>query len=74
MIISDNGYDYAALEKYRLFKYLTFDEREASSTTSSSPRYHSPINQTGDLTGSIAIYNVDEQERRRQFCERLKEL
>ena len=58
----------AALEKYRLFKYLTFEEREASITASSTPRYHGPTNQTGDQTGSIAIYNADEQERRKQFC------
>lgn len=57
------------LEKYRLFKYLTFEEGEASTTTSSTPRYHGPTNQTGDQTGSIAIYNVDEQERRKQYCE-----
>lgn len=57
------------LEKYRLFKYLTFEEREASTTASSTPRYHGPTNQTGDQTGSIALYNVDEQERRKQYCE-----
>ncbi|MCM3122753.1 MULTISPECIES: ArpU family phage packaging/lysis transcriptional regulator [unclassified Mesobacillus] len=57
------------LEKYRLFKYLTFEERESSVTASSTPRYHAPTNLTGDQTGSIAIYNVDEQERRKLFCE-----
>lgn len=58
------------LERYRLFKYLTFEEREASITASSEIRYHGSTNQTGDQTGSIAIYNADEQERRRRFCER----
>lgn len=58
------------LEKYRLFKYLTFDEREASITASSEVRYHGPTNQTGDQTAAIAIYNADERERRKQFCER----
>ena len=57
------------LEKYRIFKYLIFEEREMAVTASSTPRYHGPTNQTGDQTASIAIYNVDEQERRRQFCE-----
>jgi ArpU family phage transcriptional regulator len=56
------------LEKYRLLKYLTFDEREASITASSDPRYHGPTNQTSDQTSSIAIHNVDEQEKRKHFC------
>jgi ArpU family phage transcriptional regulator len=58
------------LEKYRLFKYLTFEEREASITSSSTPRFHGSTNQTSDQTASIALYNVDEQEKRKQFCER----
>ncbi|MFE4523437.1 ArpU family phage packaging/lysis transcriptional regulator [Cytobacillus firmus] len=58
------------LEKYRLFKYLTFEEREASLTASSEIRYHGPTNLTGDQTASIAIFNADEQERRKQFCEK----
>ena len=56
------------LEKYRLFKYLTFEEREASITASSEERFHGPTNQTSDQTGSIAIHNVDEQEKRKYFC------
>jgi ArpU family phage transcriptional regulator len=58
------------LAKYRLFKYLSFEEREASLTASSEERFHGPTNQTSDQTGSIAMYNVDEQERRKRFCER----
>lgn len=60
----------AHLEKYRLFKYLTFEEREASVTASSDPRYHGPTNVTSDQTGSIAVYNVDETEKRKHFCQR----
>lgn len=60
------------LERYRLFKYLTFEERESSIVASSEVRYHGPTNQTGDQTGSIAIYNVDEQAKRKQFCERVE--
>ncbi|MCM3567867.1 transcriptional regulator [Neobacillus mesonae] len=56
------------LEKFRLFKYLTFEEREASITASCTPRFHGPTNQTSDQTASIAMYNVDEQEKRKQFC------
>lgn len=60
------------LEKYRLFKYLTFEEREASITSSSTPRYHGTTNQTSDQTASIALHNVDEQDKRKQFCERIE--
>lgn len=62
----------AALERYRLYKYLTFEEREASITASPEPRYHGATNKTGDQTADVAIYNVDEQERRRQYCERIE--
>ncbi len=58
------------LERYRLFKYLIFEEREASITASSEVRYHGPTNVTGDQTATIAIHNVDEQARRQYFCER----
>ncbi|WEG13986.1 transcriptional regulator [Pullulanibacillus sp. KACC 23026] len=60
------------LERYRLFKYLTFEERETSITASSEIRYHGPTNQTSDQTGSIAIYNVDELAKRKQFCDRVE--
>lgn len=56
------------LEKYRLFKYLTFEEREAAITASPEIRYHGPTNQTSDQTGAIAVFNADEQDRRKQFC------
>ncbi|UAT29523.1 transcriptional regulator [Bacillus badius] len=62
----------AELEKYRLYKYLTFEEREASITASPEVRYHGPTNQTGDQTGSIAIYNADQQKYRKTFCERIE--
>ncbi|MDY7222119.1 ArpU family phage packaging/lysis transcriptional regulator [Halalkalibacterium halodurans] len=62
----------AALEKYRLFKYLTFEEREASITASPDERFHGPTNQTSDQTAQVAIYNADQQEYRRQYCERIE--
>nr|WP_285852098.1 ArpU family phage packaging/lysis transcriptional regulator [Robertmurraya korlensis] len=58
--------------KYRLFKYLTFEEREASITSSSTPREHGATNVTSDQTASIAIYNTDEMRYRKNFCERLE--
>jgi len=62
----------AALERYRLYKYLTFDEREATITASYEAREGGRTNVTSDQTASIAIHNVDEQERRRQYCERIE--
>lgn len=62
----------AELEKYRLYKYLIFEEREASISASPEIRYHGPTNQTGDQTGSIAIYNADQQRYRKDFCERIE--
>lgn len=56
-----------ALEKYRLFKYLSFEEREASTTASAEIRYHGPTNQTSDQTSSIAAYNVDQEKMRKDF-------
>ncbi|CAM3879201.1 ArpU family phage packaging/lysis transcriptional regulator [Cohnella lubricantis] len=62
----------AALERYRLYKYLTFDEREASITASYELREGGRTNVTPDQTASIALHNVDEQERRRAYCERIE--
>ncbi|MCM3030369.1 MULTISPECIES: ArpU family phage packaging/lysis transcriptional regulator [unclassified Niallia] len=60
------------LEKYRLFKYLEFEEREASITASSEPRYHGPTNETSDQTSNIATYNADQQAYRKNFCNRVE--
>ncbi|PLR93208.1 ArpU family phage packaging/lysis transcriptional regulator [Bacillus sp. T33-2] len=62
----------SALERYRLFKYLTFEEREASITASTEVRYHGPTNQTSDQTGDIAIFNTDIQQQRKSYCERIE--
>lgn len=56
------------MTKYRIFKYWTFEEREASITASPEERFHGPTNQTSDQTASIAVHNANEQERRKQFC------
>lgn len=60
------------LEMYRLFKYLSFEEREASITAGSEARFHGPTNQTSDQTSNIAIYNVDQQRYRKDYCERIE--
>jgi ArpU family phage transcriptional regulator len=62
----------AALGRYRLYKYLTFDEREASITASYELREGGRSNKTSDQTAEIAAYNVDEQAKRRAYCERIE--
>lgn len=60
------------LEKYRIFKYLTFEEKEPSVTSSYTERFHGPTNEKVDQTAQVAISNVDELEKRRKFCERIE--
>ena len=60
------------LEKYRLFKYIAFEEKEASITSSFDDIGGGRPNTTSDQTGSIAVHNVDERERRRRYCERIE--
>jgi len=64
----------AALERYRIYKYLSEDEpdREAATTQSYEVRYHGQTNVTSDQTASIAIHNVDQREFRKNFCERVE--
>ncbi len=60
------------LAKYRLYKYLTFEEREAAITASPEVRYHGPTNQTSDQTADIVTFNVDQQKFRKDFCQRVE--
>lgn len=62
----------SALSKYRLYKYLSFEEREASITASYEEREGGRSNKTSDQTGSIAAHNIDSQAERRAYCERLE--
>lgn len=59
-------------EQYRMYKFLSFEEREASITASANERFHGPTNVTSDQTASIAIYNVDTQAKQKNFCERIE--
>ncbi|MCY9765030.1 transcriptional regulator [Paenibacillus alvei] len=61
-----------ALEKYRIFKYVSFEEREASITASYSDMPRSNTNVTSDQTADIAIYNTDMQEARKTYCDRIE--
>ncbi|MEN1985212.1 ArpU family phage packaging/lysis transcriptional regulator [Paenibacillus hubeiensis] len=62
----------SALEKYRIYKYMMFESREASITPGYTERFHGPTNQTSDQTASIAIYNADQEEYRSNYCERVE--
>ncbi|GIO10211.1 ArpU family transcriptional regulator [Brevibacillus reuszeri] len=62
----------SALSKYRLYKYLSFEEREASVTASYEGREGGRSNMTSDQTGSIAVHNIDSQVERKTYCERVE--
>lgn len=62
----------AALEKYRIFKYVYFEEREASTTASYDDVGGGRANTISDQTGNIAVHNIDEKEKRRRYCERIE--
>ncbi|ULO05160.1 transcriptional regulator [Paenibacillus sp. 19GGS1-52] len=61
------------LERYRLWKFVMFQEREATITASWSAAPKGFTGSVSDQTGNIAAYNVDEPEHRRQFCERVEQ-
>ncbi|WP_336774246.1 ArpU family phage packaging/lysis transcriptional regulator [Paenibacillus sp. MMO-58] len=58
-----------ALEKYRICKTITFEEREASTTQSYSDMPRSYTGTTSDQTANIAVHNVDKPAQRRAYCE-----
>ncbi len=59
----------AALEKYRIYKTIAFEEREVMVTASYAERFHGATNVTGDSTARTAIYNVDIQRARQAYCD-----
>ncbi|MGG4090621.1 ArpU family phage packaging/lysis transcriptional regulator [Paenibacillus lautus] len=62
----------AILERYRMYKFLSFEEREASTTSNISDIPRSFTGTTTDQTASIAIYNVDSRAQQKNFCERVE--
>ncbi|WP_339271509.1 ArpU family phage packaging/lysis transcriptional regulator [Paenibacillus sp. FSL K6-1330] len=62
----------AALEKYRLFKSIAFEEREAQVTAAWSDMPKGFTGTTSDQTASIATHNVDVPAARRAYCERIE--
>jgi len=61
-------------EKYRIYKTITFEAREASLTASYTERFHGPTNVTSDQTAQIAVYNVDVPAARRAYCETVESI
>lgn len=59
----------AALEKYRIYKTIAFEEREVQVTASYTERLHGAVNVTSDSTARTAIFNVDVQRARQAYCE-----
>lgn len=64
----------AIFEKYRIYKMITFEVREASMTASYTERFHGPTNVTSDQTAKIAIYNVDVPAARKDYCEMIESI
>ncbi|WP_055108911.1 ArpU family phage packaging/lysis transcriptional regulator [Paenibacillus ihumii] len=62
----------AVFEKYRFYKSITFEEREATTTASYEDRPSGPTNVISDQTANVAIFNVDEPERRRVFMHKIE--
>lgn len=62
----------AVLEKYRIYRTITFEVREASTTASYTERFHGPTNVTSDQTAKVAVYNVDVPAERKQYCEMIE--
>lgn len=60
------------LERYRFYKATAFIERETNIISSYDPRYHGPTNVTNDQTAVAAIHNVDELQKRKEFCKRIE--
>lgn len=59
----------AAFERYRIYKFLNFEQRESKITTSVAPRYHGLTNVISDQTAAVAVHNVDEQKKRNEYIE-----
>ncbi|WP_106766833.1 ArpU family phage packaging/lysis transcriptional regulator [Paenibacillus faecalis] len=62
----------AIFEKYRIYKTITFEARETSTTASYTERFHGPTHVTSDQTAKVAIYNVDVPAARKRYCEMIE--
>jgi ArpU family phage transcriptional regulator len=60
-----------ALNKYRVYKYLDFEERETSTTASWKEAVVSSSGTT-DQTANAAIYNADAKKMRKDYCTKVE--
>lgn len=60
-------------EKYRRYKRMSFKDRQTSITASYEDRPSAPTNVISNPTAMTAIYNVDESNRRKAFCEQIEQ-
>ncbi|GGN98994.1 ArpU family phage packaging/lysis transcriptional regulator [Saccharibacillus kuerlensis] len=63
-----------AMEKYRIYKTITFEERESRVTSSYSEVPSGFTGTTSDSTAAAAIYNVDMPAARAAYCERIERI
>lgn len=58
--------------KYRINKFVAYQDREAKTTSSPEAREFGPTNVTSDQTAMTAISNVDTREARIKYCEKVE--
>lgn len=62
----------ASLEKYRIFKAITFEEREAKTIAAWSDIPKGFTGVSSNQTADIAVYNIDTLAARQANCERIE--
>lgn len=62
------------MEKYRIYKTITFEEREARLTSSYNEVPSGFTGTVSDSTASVALYNVDMPAARAAYCERIERI
>lgn len=60
------------LERYRIFKYLTFEEKETTTTSHINDIGGGKGNLTSDQTGSVGNFNLDALNVIHKYCERIE--
>lgn len=63
-----------AMEKYRIYKTITFEEKEARLTSSYQETPSGYTGTVSDSTARTAIYNVDMPGARAAYCERIERI
>lgn len=64
----------SALAKYRLYKYLSVDVKEARITRNYGPRYHDDSNELADQTAQVDICNIDTRAKHEAYCKYIEQI